>query len=99
MSVAEVSANIVSKVARKNCHAARDAFYSCAREQGVDFVPGAQIPARCKLLRQQFEGACPLSWTKHFDQLQEADIRRAKYLAAAINRAADTAAGSLTGKA
>ncbi|GLC36517.1 hypothetical protein PLESTB_000157000 [Pleodorina starrii] len=99
MSVAEPPSGLLSRTARKACHAARDAFYSCVREQGADFVPGAPIPAKCKQLRQQFEGACPGSWLKHFDELQEANVRRAKYLAATINRAADKAAGSLTGKA
>ncbi|EFJ48969.1 hypothetical protein VOLCADRAFT_104508 [Volvox carteri f. nagariensis] len=99
MSVAETPTTFLNKAARKTCHAARDAFYSCVREQGVDFAPGAQIPLKCKLQRTQFEDACPASWLKHFDELQEANARRAKYLAATINRAADKAAGSLSGKA
>lgn len=89
----------LSKEARKSCHSARDAFYACVREQGVEFAPGTKPPARCTSLRQQFEGACPASWVKHFDDLQEANIRRAKYLAATIGRASGNAAGSLEGKA
>ncbi|KXZ46108.1 hypothetical protein GPECTOR_47g385 [Gonium pectorale] len=88
----------LSKSERKACHLARDAFYACTREQGVDFVPGAAVPLKCLDLRKKFTESCPASWVKHFDELQEANARRAKYLAATINRAADTAAGSLTGK-
>ncbi len=43
---------------------ARDAFYACVREQGVEFAPGTKPPARCTRLRQQFEGACPASWVR-----------------------------------
>ncbi|PNW78148.1 hypothetical protein CHLRE_10g466000v5 [Chlamydomonas reinhardtii] len=88
----------LDKNARKVCHTARDAFYACSREHGVDFAPGAPIPAKCLQLRKTFEQACPASWVKHFDDLQEASARRSKYLAATINRAADSAAGSLAGK-
>jgi cytochrome c oxidase assembly factor 6 len=41
---------------------ARDAFYTCLKDCGVLYVPGAQVPVKCAALRAAFEGSCLPSW-------------------------------------
>lgn len=43
---------------------ARDAFYQCVRECGLLYTSGSEVPAKCKQLRAQFEGACLPSWVR-----------------------------------
>lgn len=52
----------VTKSARQVCYAARDAFFSCVRESGVDFTPGTPAPPKCKAARARFEADCLASW-------------------------------------
>ena len=41
---------------------AKDAFFSCVTEQGVDFSVGAPVPQPCLEQRKAFEAACRASW-------------------------------------
>lgn len=93
-----MSTGATSKESRRKCHQARDTFYACVQQQGLEFAPGVAVPPSCSALRKQFQASCPASWVHHFDEQQEASARRAKYLATVINQQAETARGSLSGK-
>jgi hypothetical protein len=79
---------------------ARDRFYKCVSNQGVDFKPSAPIPAPCVHLRAAFEASCLKSWVQHFDETATIEARRARLLSKSINEqeSSNKAAGSLAGK-
>lgn len=43
---------------------ARDSFYQCVREQGREYTPGSEVPAKCTALRNAFLKSCPASWVR-----------------------------------
>ncbi|GAX75064.1 hypothetical protein CEUSTIGMA_g2508.t1 [Chlamydomonas eustigma] len=87
-----------SKNTRSLCYRARDNFYKCVEDLGIDFKPGSPVPSQCKVLRQTFENSCLSSWVEHFDQQREAEARKSKFLHRVINSKKEELAGGLTGK-
>lgn len=99
MSTAEASGSVqTTKTGRSSCYKARDVFYQCVRETGVNFSRSGAIPVKCQKIRILYENSCLASWVRHFDEQQEKDTREAKRLQASIQQRAKTAAGSLEGK-
>mmetsp|Transcript_17940 Transcript_17940/g.32755 ORF Transcript_17940/g.32755 Transcript_17940/m.32755 type:complete len:99 (-) Transcript_17940:404-700(-) len=88
----------ISKSGRAVCYLARDNFYKCCREQGVDWMPETKIPSKCSALRKEFQKKCLASWVTHFDSQQEANVRKARAMSMLINNSASNAAGGLAGK-
>ncbi|KAK9820267.1 hypothetical protein WJX72_008310 [[Myrmecia] bisecta] len=87
----------VLKGARKECYQAKDEFYQCMVEQGIDFTTSTPVPAACKQRRQQFEAACRASWVHHFDRLRDKEVLLVQTLHSNINRTTDKT-GRLAGE-
>ena len=41
---------------------ARDSFYKCVLDLGLDYKPKAPVPTQCQSLRKDFEKSCLTSW-------------------------------------
>uniref|UniRef100_A0A7S0Y8L8 Cytochrome c oxidase assembly factor 6 homolog n=1 Tax=Polytomella parva TaxID=51329 RepID=A0A7S0Y8L8_9CHLO len=89
---------LYNKKGRAVCYKARDGFFSCCLEQGVDWEPGMPIPSKCKEKRKSFEDNCLSSWVTYFDSQQEATVRKAKTMSILISENYNTSAGGLAGK-